>query len=199
MKKEIITSLLGLLTSVVTMYSSNAQTTTMLAHVSNNQETKLVSNVNSPNPITKAVALPLNEVSSKAVRSFVKTFKNVTNQQWYSLNGNKFLATFTSKDGRDSRALFANNGYIYYAISYGNEQSLRLDQRRLINSMYNDYSIGRVSEVSVVGQKIWVINLEDDNNIVIVRLTNDGILEELEHYQKHLPVKKQRKGGVVTP
>jgi hypothetical protein len=193
MKKKIIKSLLGLLSAVVILNSSYAQTTAMLPPNTSDQKTKHAYNLNNPEPVSKDKALSANEVSSKAIRTFERNFKHTTNQQWYGLKGNTYLTTFIDKEGRDSRVLFAKNGYMIYAISYGEEQILPIAYRRQIKSRYVDYSIGRVIEINVDDQKVWVINLEDANTIVIARLTEEGILDELEHYQKRLLTKKHRR------
>lgn len=193
MKKRIITCFLGLLSTVVILDSSYAQTTAMLPVNTSDQKTKHAYNSNNPEPVSKDRALATNEVSTKAIRTFEKTFKQTTNQQWYGLKGNTYLTTFIDKEGRDSRVLFAKNGYMIYAISYGDEQMLPVAYRRQIKSRYVEYNIGRVCEVSVDGQKVWLINLEDKDHVVIARLTEDGSLDELEYYQKSFKTKRLKK------
>ena len=193
MKKIIITSFIGLLSSIVIINSSYAQTTAMLpVHISD-QKTKHAYSSNHPEPSSKEKPLSSNEVSSKAIRTFEKNFKHTTNQQWYGLKGNTYLTTFIDKEGRDSRVLFANNGYMVYAISYGDEQMLPIACRKEIKSRYAEYNIGRVSEVSADGRKVWVVNLEDKDHLVIARLAEDGSLDELEYYQKRFITKKLKK------
>ncbi|MCU7548991.1 hypothetical protein OCK74_07675 [Chitinophagaceae bacterium LB-8] len=186
MKKAIIARLIGLSTLLVSTSCSFAQTAATLSSTNGIQKTKLANTLNSTKPNKESRALAINEVSSKAVRTFERYFKNVTNLQWFSIYKNKYLATFTTNEGRNARALIAQNGYIYYAISYGNEENLSKEQKNQIKFSYIDYTISKVSEVSIGSVKAWVINLEDKDNLVIVRLTQDGMLDELEHYQKQL-------------
>ncbi len=192
MKQRIITSILGLFAVAVSFNNSYAQRTVMLQPNSFITKTKINYN-NGLASIPGTGALLLNEISTKAIRTFGKSFKDVTNLVWYGVDSKKYLAIFTSKDGRYSRALFAKNGYMYYGIRYGNEQSLADEQRRVIKSKYVEYTIDQVYEISADGQKVWVIDLQDDDNVVVVRLTAEGILDELLNYQKCLPVKNQRK------
>src|SRR5688500_4759993 len=102
MKKSMIISILGLLSTLVTFNSAYAQATAMLLP-NKNQTTKLTYHSNIPDPTNKAGALPYNEVSSKAIRTFEKLFKNTTNQQWYGVEKNNYLTTFIDKEGRESR------------------------------------------------------------------------------------------------
>jgi len=197
MKKQLLAPFLGLLCAATITSTSFAQTTASASVPASdknfNFDYSLALNNNTP---SAARVLSPNEVTTKATRSFDKSFKEATNAKWYAIDKKTYLATFTHKDGRESRALFAKNGYIYYAISFGNEQSLPKEERRNIKSNYVDYNIGRVSEVSALGQKVWVVNLQDADNLVIAR-SADGALDELEHYQTH--AKTTKKGRVIIP
>jgi len=198
MKKQFKAYLLTLLSATAIINSSFAQTTAMyqpVAAITKSDEYTLTTADKAPAATT---AIPVNEVSPKALRSFDKSFKDITAPQWYALDKRSYLATFTSKDGRSSRALFGKNGYMYYTIHFGNEKSLPKEERRLVKSNYVDYTIGRVSEVSADGQKAWIVNLQDDNDLVVARVTN-GAIDELAHYQTHLKERKHKKSKVIIP
>ena len=198
MKKQ-ITRLSTLVCAATLTTGSFAQTTAMMPgpvfDAKNNLEYAFTADDNTP-PATSAV--PYSAVSPKARQSFDKSFKDAANAQWYALDKRTYLATFTSKDGRDSRAAFSKNGYMYYAISNGDEKSLPKEERHVIKSNYIDYNISRVAEVNADGQKIWVVNLEDDDNVVVAR-TEKGSLDELARFKTHMPEKKHRKGKVIIP
>lgn len=192
MKKVLFPSLFGLLFTTVMINHISAQAIAILQP--NRIDPKAIrTGLNAPEPDPAFIALPLNAVSAKAIRTFNSSFKGTTDQQWYRAGENKFLTTFTSKDGRVSRALIDKAGYLYYGINYGKEQSLTKEQRRNIKYKYFDYTINLVCEIISDGQRVWVITLQDENNIVKTRLAEDGTIDELEHYHKNLPVKKTRR------
>jgi hypothetical protein len=197
MKRGIITCFFGLFAAAVIHQNSHAQTTTSMLHSNANliAKTEVPYRLNNMKLTTGAAALPLNAVSSKAIRALERSFKDATNLVWYGMNKRRYLATFTHKDGRASMALFAKNGYMYYGISYGDEKSLRKDYRRFIKSQYVDYTFDKVFEIIFEDQKVWVINLHDDDYVVVLRLTEDGNFEEVEKYKRHAPIKKQRKNN----
>ncbi len=203
MKKQIFAYVLALISSTATISNSFAQTAAVsnqseaIAKTSFDLSTSSFNNTDDAPPAS--TALSITAVSPKAVKSFDKSFKEVTSPVWYAVNKNSYLATFTDKDGRSSRALFAKNGYIHYTINYGTEKNLPKEARRLIKSYYVDYNIGRVSEVSVDLQKVWIVNLQDDENIVIARVTSDGTIDELAQYPTKLKEKKHRKGSISFP
>ena len=140
-------------------------------------------------------AIPTDAVSAKALRSFKNFFKEGNNPAWYSL-GKNYMAEF-QQGSLFCRALFAKDGFMLYALSFGSEESLPAAVRRIVKSNYVDYAIGRTVKVTADGQTVWLVNVEDANNLVIVR-ANDQSFDELAHYSTKAPV-KQRKGRIIIP
>lgn len=120
-------------------------------------------------------------VNSKVLNSFSRTFEPVSNLNWSKV-GKDFLAVFTS-GGKENRALFTKKGKMVYTISYGAEKDLSSENRKLVKSIYFDYSITSAIEVKEDNRTIWVIRLEDATNLIFVRIEN-GEMEETKHYQK---------------
>jgi hypothetical protein len=139
---------------------------------------------------------PVANVNTKVLNAFTSDYKNATNITWYVVNRN-YLAMF-DWNGLKAHAMIGKNGYTIYNVRYGTEKDLPAAVRRLIKSNYVDYTIGKVSEVNVEGQNAWLVNLEDENNLVIARVMDDA-LEEMAHYQTHLQPKKHRKARIVIP
>jgi hypothetical protein len=125
-------------------------------------------------------------VSAKVSQAFKKYFNNAEGVKWKELNEN-FWVSFIMNDQRNT-ALFKNNGYLIYHVSYGSEKNLPADLRKRIKTSleYFDYKIGYVFNVNQDKRNIWVVNLEDDRTIVFIRIEDD-ILEEVERLRK--PVK----------
>jgi hypothetical protein len=119
-------------------------------------------------------------IKSKVIYTFISTFKNVSNLEWYIVDA-YYLAEFTM-DGRSTRALFYKNGGIFYIISFGSEKDLPVEVRRQIKSNYVDYIITKVSEINSDNKTAWVVNLHDDSHLIIARVI-DGELDELGHYK----------------
>lgn len=137
-------------------------------------------------------------IGEKIMRSFDKSFGHMNDNDvaWSQITKKTYLAQF-DLNGRKTRAYFHNNGFMEYAVSYGVEKNLPKDVRRLVRSNYVDYNIGTSCEVTVSDKKAWVVNLEDENNLVIARIM-DGAIDELAQYQTKFPVKR-RTGKVVIP
>ncbi len=149
------------------------------------------------NHISNGKEITADMVSPKAIKSFNKSFKNTT-PSWYALN-KSYLATF-DKNGMKSRAVLTKGGYILYTISYGKENNLPKDVRKTIKSNYIDHNIGTVSEVTSAKRTAWVVNLQDDKELVLARVLDDGSLDEMQHFSTVPPQPKtHRRGRVIIP
>lgn len=120
-------------------------------------------------------------VSERVSKSFNSYFKNAENTRWYQANKD-YLVKFILDD-MDHNALFQKNGRLVYDISYGTEEDLPKEIRAQIKSNYFDKSISRVVNVKELGRNIWIVNLEDTNNLVLVRI-EEGEMEEVSNLKK---------------
>jgi hypothetical protein len=120
-------------------------------------------------------------VNQKVSDAFHSSFKDAVSPTWYRLNKD-YLVEFITGD-MNNRALFKKNGSLVYQISYGHENNLPKDIRRLIKSNYVDYNIKQAINVKEDNRDIWVVNLEDDKKLIIARVEDDA-LEEVGNYNK---------------
>lgn len=137
-------------------------------------------------------AVPNAALPAKVSRSFSNYFKDAHEANWYNLK-NFYLAEFILGE-RHTRALFAKNGFMEYTIKRGEEKNLPKVIRHNLKSNYVDYAITTVNEVRVNGQTVWIVNLQDPDNLVLVRVA-DGDFEEIGRYVTRLAT--NRKGRVV--
>jgi hypothetical protein len=165
MKTQIISKISGCFLSILSVSSSFAQ----------EQDFKELP------PITVTATSSTISVNASINKTFEQFFKNVSHLRWYQV-GKNFLAKFIQND-QENRALFTKNGYLVYHISYGAEKHLPSEVRKLIKSSYFDYSIETILKVFQDNRTVWVVNLVDDKNWVIVKV-EDGEMEEVKTYKK---------------
>ena len=165
---------------IITSYFNSAQAQD-LALVSNPLKEK-ANLLMITNATTAETAKPLEKVNSKGTRLFIKSYKGAENIRWFH-NGNGYLAMFDWY-GVKAHAAYGKNGYWHYDVRFGTEKDLPAAARRLIKSNYVDFAIGNATEVNVGNQKAWVVNLEDANNLIRVRII-DGRMDELVRYDTH--------------
>ena len=68
-------------------------------------------------------------------------------------------------------------------MSYGHENNLPKEVRRLVKSNYVDFNIAQVINVQENNRDIWVVSLEDDKKLIMARV-EDGALEEVSNMDK---------------
>jgi hypothetical protein len=130
-------------------------------------------------PVT--VTSTTKKIPNKIWKSFSGYFGDAENPKWFRMNKD-YLVKYMIYD-EQNRALFTKRGNLIYHISYGYEKSLPEDLRKQVKSIYFDYEITRAIKVSEAGREIWVINLEDSKNLILVRLEG-GDMEEVEKLTK---------------
>lgn len=75
------------------------------------------------------------------------------------------------------------NGFLIYSICYGTEKDMPVDIRKLVKSVYYDYSIDMTMQVKQNKRMIWLILLEDSNKFLTVRIESDE-MEEVKQTNK---------------
>lgn len=165
MKKQLFSCICGGFVSILTVNSSFAQ----------EQPFKEL-----PPIIVTATSSNIS-ISAKVNKAFGQFFKNASHIRWYEID-KKFLVKFIQND-QENRALFTKNGQMIYHISYGTEQHLPFDVRKLVKNTYYDQAITRVLKVNQDARNIWVISLEDAKDHIMVRV-EDMELEETQRMHK---------------
>ncbi len=121
-------------------------------------------------------------ISSRISKNFTKAFKNADNIKWYVVD--KFFLAAFNNNGRNSRVLFNKTGGILYEISYGVEKDLPIEVKNIIKTIYSNYNITSIAEVSEEwDRKEWIINLANSEKIKKVCF-HRGDVFELENYNR---------------
>lgn len=145
-------------------------------------------------------------IGKKVQKTFAKKFGSSNSVNWSQLGKKDYLAQF-ELEGKKTHALFTNNGFMVYAVTYGTAADAPKDVRNILRSVYPQMEMGATFQVRYKGpsytnswtdQTAWVVNLEDENNIVVARVV-DGIIDELGCLKKVSEQQKVRKGKVIIP
>jgi hypothetical protein len=123
------------------------------------------------------------KVSEKTQTEFYKLFADAENVRWYEQD-KKILVKFAMNDQKH-QALLNKKGSLIYDITFGSEKNLPTDVRKLVKSTYFDYNITLTFKVEEDNRTIWVVNMEDDKNLITVRV-EDGEMEEVKNLRKSL-------------
>ena len=129
-------------------------------------------------PVTVTAAT---NVEKAVTSSFDRNFPDALDAQWFRMS-KKYLVRFMMADQQNS-ALMKKDGQIIYNIAYGYEKDLPSDVRMIVRTHYPDFSITKAITVKEKDRTIWVVNIEDKQKLILVRI-EEGELEEVGNYNK---------------
>jgi hypothetical protein len=121
-------------------------------------------------------------VSKQVSKAFSSTFKDAQNPKWFKVSKN-YVVEFIQSDMKN-KAMYQKNGRLIYHISYGNEKNLPPEIKKSIRNNYEGYSITTAINVQEHETNAWMVNLEGNKNIVVLKATPDGAVEEVYNYSK---------------
>ena len=155
---------------------------------------------------SSGVPVPAANIRAGVQKTFTKYFGARSGVNWSQLSKHAYLAQF-DLDGRKTNAVFANNGFLVYAVTYGDALHAPKDVRNILRSFYPEHEMSATFQVRYHGQSYdnawadqtaWIVNLEGEYNIVIARVVDGGV-DEISNLQKRMEPKRVRKGRVIIP
>ena len=133
-----------------------------------------------PAASTKASVISSMDKSSKefkhynrAMVSFGNEFKDAQDVKWGS-NAEGFTASFTKADTRNVIYYTKNGAQLYRLTSYSGDK-LAADIQQKVHDAFAGYKITWVDEVHHFNDLIYVVHLENDQNIKLVLVADDEI------------------------
>lgn len=144
-------------------------------------ESQDTSAVKSLPPVT--VTATTKKIPPRVWFNLSRYFPEAENPRWYALNKD-YLVRFMTYT-QEHRALFNKRGKVIYHISYGWENSLPAPVKRNVNAAYPGFEIYRAIKINEASRVVWVINLQDTKELVMIRVENEE-LEEIQRLRKSL-------------
>ena len=186
MKKLLLSTLAITLLATITTTTAFSQTNDLAFHMP--AQFPDVSTLGAGNEIS-AKMTKVNVVNNKIKTAFDKSFAGAADANWFAFDNNKnVLAVFFNYNSKYSRAAYTKNGKMLYSVIQASEELLSKDDRRVVKSNYVDYGITNVAEVTSGGNTVWIVNLQSEDNVIILRLANDTF-NEIANY----PTAKNKK------
>jgi len=124
---------------------------------------------------------PVVYVNTKAVRHFIKSFKQAEDVHWFdAVNG---MAAHFTMNGTRSRANYDDKGNWLNTIRTYSESALSKDIRDIVKRRYYDYSVTIVNEITDEQRTAYVIQLEDESTLKTISIY-DGDMNVIKEYVK---------------
>jgi hypothetical protein len=124
----------------------------------------------------------INELNTKAVRDFSKTYSKAENIRWYTVSDG--FIVYYLLDGVKARSAYNPRGDWTYTIRWLDEFKLPGSVRHLVKSTYYDYAIRLVVEIASKKQKYYEVQMEGKASLVTV-VVADGEMEVKEELRKN--------------
>ena len=115
-----------------------------------------------------------NEINAAALRSFVRSYKNVTDEKWYETPGG-LVAVFSMRD-INCQVMYTKKGDWTGSIRSYQENNLCRDVRHLVKRTYYDYDINLVQEIErPLNPTTYIIQLIGKTEIIKLAVCNDEL------------------------
>lgn len=173
MKKNLFTGFTGISLLLVVCIAASGQVAS-----TGMQSSKDVGSIEKPT----SGRIEASKVSQKAVRDLTKSFKNASDEKWFSLQDG-FVAMF-NQDGIDLQVAYDKRGNWLYAIRKYDETKMSSDLRHTVKSTYYDYSITQVQEIEKPRNTLtYIVHLEGKTDYINLKVS-DGEMEEWQKFNK---------------
>ena len=169
MKKKTLFSLAGMCLLLLSSVAAIGQLTN--ARVRQSQDFTFVRKPTQKNSVD---FLRRNEINAAALRSFGRSYKNVTDEKWYeSLDG--FVALFSMRD-INYQVMYTKKGDWMGTIRSYQESNMSPDVRHLVKRTYYDYDINLVQEIEKpLNPTTYIIQLIGKTEIIKLAVCNDEL------------------------
>jgi hypothetical protein len=121
--------------------------------------------------------VPLNEISTHAFRHFHRSFRDITQENWYKMEDG-YIVWFT-ENSRRSQAHYDRNGSFLYSLKYLAPSEISGDLRRRVMDKYPGYSINVVTEINTGDKILFLVNIIGDHSIKTLAV-HEGQMEVAE-------------------
>ncbi|OQP40068.1 hypothetical protein A4H97_17800 [Niastella yeongjuensis] len=120
--------------------------------------------------------------NSKAGKSFARKYENATHAKWTQLRDGSSLVHFYI-DGIQTKIFYNRKGNETGMMRYYTEHELPADLRQQVKSVYYDFDIFQVTEVTVGNKTVYLVKIKDKSCTKTVRVANGemDVVEEIEN------------------
>ena len=123
-------------------------------------------------------------ISSRALRNFANTHKNVKQESW-TKNKNGFFVTAIS-EGIRTTVFYDRKGDWVGSIKYYSQEKMPREIRHIVKSTYYDYNIISIQEVETIdshGVPTYIVTVDNKTNIQLIRVSA-GEMEVWKQFTK---------------
>jgi hypothetical protein len=105
--------------------------------------------------------IPVNDINIRAMRDFTHSFKNAENIQWSKIKDG-LMVRFT-ENTIVTKVYYGSNGNQLCSIRSYEEVNLPKDIRARVKSVFYDFSIAWVNEITVENNTVFMVQMQDSS------------------------------------
>ena len=128
----------------------------------------------------------LNPVSDKTFKSFKKAVKFSVNERWFKSDDGGSLVKYEDQKGIRCRSDFDKKGNWTATTRYYSEKELPKEVRSQVKSVYYDYTITTIEEITFSNHLVYIIHMHDETTWLNIRIC-DGEMDEFQKFAKARP------------
>jgi hypothetical protein len=132
---------------------------------------------------SKVAYLKATQVDIKAVRHFIRSHKNVSDERWFRTEDG-YIANFVSK-GIDTRILYDGNGRWLCDLLVYTEDRLPSDIRHRVKSQYYDDDLTEIRQYETRDKTVYIILTKDQQSNTKILKVGEGEMEEITTHEKN--------------
>ena len=121
------------------------------------------------------------DVNEKALKDFDKSFRNVTNEKWYTVSDG-FFASFNN-NGIETKVAYDRKGNWHCTVRTLEESQLPFNVRDAVKRTYYDSKILVGYEIKHTDGIVYIIKTEDSISLKTLRVVN-GEMEIIADYKR---------------
>jgi hypothetical protein len=127
--------------------------------------------------------LARNEINLRALRDFMWRYNQEDHACWFCTHDGGFESYFV-RDGYGNRVIYDQKGNWLFSLLNYDKSKLPVKIRSLVRSVYFDFDILVVEELQMNEGIEYIITLEYDSDISVVKVNKEGDLEVLQELHK---------------
>jgi hypothetical protein len=175
MKKILLTGFTGIFLLLVTSIAANGQLASDNMQPSGDFDPF-------GKTVSKDAPVDRTNVNSRVVKNFVRSYRNVSNEQWYKLQDG-FVSLF-NLDDIDYQVAYDKKGNWIRTIRSYEESKLSGDMRHTVKSIYYDCRINLVQEIESPDDPVtYIVQLKGKTQIINLMI-RDGEMTVLRKYTR---------------
>jgi hypothetical protein len=124
--------------------------------------------------LNKVKPFYLNEISSKAMRSFVSSYWDATDPKWVKYSDG--YVVYFMRGSIRYKVYYTPDGDVQCTIRQFTVEDMPRDIRQMVESTYADYSIFQVHAVTSMEKTRYEIKIEDDDSFKEIKIDDKGMV-----------------------